>query len=164
MKSKLIFSVLAFTLCFALTSFAQEQEEDMPSRREQFADNGGHRISGDDLFTKEQKEAFKTIRLKSMKQSKALEYQLRELKAHQETLLNADNPDIDAIYSNIDKMSDIKKQLAKIHAKAQIEMMSYLTDEQKMQMPHFREMGKYGMPRPHRGPSGPGYPDKDGQI
>ncbi len=172
MKVTSFFSVLALTLCLTTTSFAQKQNDDkkMPPKPEQTADKGMPCMDKgmpcgkqENLFTDEQKEAFKTIRLESMKESRPLEDQLRELRTHQQTLMHADKPDLNAINANIDKISDIENQLAKIKAKARVEMMSKLTDEQKMQMPHFPGMDGPGMMRQEgpgmKGPKGPDMKD-----
>ncbi len=153
MKITSFFSVLALAMCLAVTSFAQKQNQDkqLQPRHKQMAENGKPGFKHDNLFTEEQKEAFKTIRLKNMKEAQPLHDQLRELKAHQQTLMNADKPDMNAIYANIDKISDVENQLAKIKAKERVEIMSYLTDEQKLQMQHFP--GMKGTERGHdRGP------------
>ena len=98
-------------------------------------------------LTDAQKASFNEIRLKCFKETKPLKDQLRELQAHQQTLVTADNPDLRAINANIDQMSGVKAKLQKIRVKAQIDKWSQLTDEQKMQLSeHFR--GKMAM---HRG-------------
>ena len=137
----------------------------MPSQPEQTADKGMPCMDKgmtcgkqESLLTDEQKEAFKTIRLESMKESRPLEDQLRELRTHQQTLMHADKPDLNAINANIDKISDIENQLAKIKAKARVEMMSKLTDEQKNANAAFPrhgwtwydETGRTGNERPQR--------------
>ena len=96
------------------------------------------------LLTDEQKEIFKEIRLKVLKESKPLQDKLRELKAHHQTLVTADEPNMNEIYASIDKMSEVKSELAKIKAKSRVEMASHLTDEQKILMAQHRGM-KEGM-------------------
>ncbi|HKJ41194.1 MAG TPA: Spy/CpxP family protein refolding chaperone [Sunxiuqinia sp.] len=145
MKNKLGGLFLILALVIGTTAYAQQQE---PVRKKHFkhqqlAEN--HRMGekfGQSL-TDEQKEAFKGIRMKSMKEAKPLRDQLRELKAHQQTLMTADQPDLDAIYNNIDKMSDLQTQLAKIRAKTRIDMQAQLTDEQKIEFQHMRKMRKH---------------------
>jgi Spy/CpxP family protein refolding chaperone len=84
----------------------------------------------ENFFTDEQKEAMKNLRLESSKQMKPLKNQLRELMARQQTLTTADLPDMDAINSNIDKMAEIKAEMAKIQAKQHQEFRKLLTEEQ----------------------------------
>ena len=142
MKVKSFFTVLALSICLATTTFAQDREQGkkMSPKHEQVADNHKPRFEHKNMFTDEQKEAFKTVRMNSMKEAKPLQDQLRELKAHQQTLMTAEKPDMTAIYANIDKMSNLENQLAKIRAKTRIEIQSHLTDEQKLQMQNFRTM------------------------
>lgn len=86
------------------------------------------------LLTKEQKESFKTIRMACMKEIQPLKDQLNELKLHEKTLMKADKPDLNAIYTNIDKISSLENKIAKIFAKSKIEMYKQLTSEQKLKM------------------------------
>jgi len=142
MKIKSFFAVLALAVCLATATFAQDQYQgkEMPPKQEQVADNHKPRFEHKNMFTDEQKEAFKTVRINSMKEAKPLQDQLRELKAHQQTLMTEEKPDMNAIYANIDKMSKLENQLAKIRAKTRVEIQSHLTDEQKLQMQNFRTM------------------------
>jgi Spy/CpxP family protein refolding chaperone len=80
----------------------------------------------------------KKIRLETAKEVKPLKNELRELQAHQQSLVTADNADMKAIYKNIDKMSDVKTNLAKIMAKQTQEVRSLLTDEQRLKMDQMR--------------------------
>jgi len=109
------------------------------------------------ILTKEQKESFKTIRTNCMKELLPLKDQLKELKLHERTLMDADQPDINAINTNIDKMSAVQNKMAKISAKMKIEMSAQLTSEQKIRMKsHQGEKGrmgqsnKYGKNHPQR--------------
>ena len=83
-----------------------------------------------DFLTAEQKEAFKKLRLETAKEVKPLKNELRELMAHQQTLVTADNADLKAINKNIDKMSEVKAEIAKISAKQHQAFRSQLTEEQ----------------------------------
>ncbi|HKI89529.1 MAG TPA: Spy/CpxP family protein refolding chaperone [Draconibacterium sp.] len=88
----------------------------------------------DSFLTDEQKEAVKKIKMETAKEMKPLKNQLRELQAHQQTLATADNADLKAIYKNIDKMSEVKAEMAKIMAKQRLEFRSLLTEEQRLKM------------------------------
>lgn len=157
MKNKLIGVAFVTALLISTTSFAQKQA---PAQRrimkhEQFARNERPGNKFMNTLTDEQKDAFKMIRMKTMKDSKPLRDQLRELRAHQQTLMTADKPDMKAIYANIDKMSELQTQLAKILAKSRVDMQSHLTDEQKMQfgqMKGMRDHQKRGDFRQRRSP------------
>ena len=142
MKNKLVGAIFLLALMFGTTSFAQKpgvvQEKSL--KHQQFSDNDQRGSRMENFLTEEQKDAFKAIRLKSMKETKPLRDELRELRAHQQTLMTADQPDLNTIYSNIDKMSTLEAQLAKVRAKSRIEMQSYLTDDQKVQFQHMKAM------------------------
>jgi Spy/CpxP family protein refolding chaperone len=82
------------------------------------------------FFTEEQKEQMKELRLETAKKVKPLKNELSELMARQRTLTTADNADLNAINTNIDKMSDIKTDIAKIMAAQHQQVRSLLTEEQ----------------------------------
>ncbi len=82
------------------------------------------------LFTDEQQESIKALRLETAKKVKPFKNELRELMAHQQTLTTADNADLKAINKNIDKMSETKTEIAKIMAAQHQKIRSLLTEEQ----------------------------------
>ncbi len=114
-------------------------------------------------LTDEQKAQVKKIREDGYKVSKPLHDELRELKARQQTLITANNPDMNTINSNIDKMSVLQNRLAKIRTQHRQEIRSLLTNEQRMQFDRQkqqrmkRHLGKKKMMRnPGKGHSRPG--------
>ncbi len=144
MKIKLMTIAGIFLLVLSTPSFAQSVQglKEMPPRRERLAANDDFPLAKENFLTEEQKEAFKVIRLETMKETKPLKDELRELRAHHQTLMTTENPDLNAIYASIDKMSEIESELSKIRAKSHLEMQSHLTDEQKLMFLHHREMKK----------------------
>lgn len=90
-------------------------------------------------FSDKQKEQMKTIKLKSMERSKVYSDELRELAARQQTLVTADSPNRDAIYKNLEKMSGLKLEIAKIKADTNQEIRAILTKEQLIK---FDQRGK----------------------
>lgn len=86
------------------------------------------------MFTTEQKESMKNIKMATMKKMKPLQDQLRELSAKQRTLTTAEKPDIAAIDKNIEKMGQVKTEMAKIKEHSNQEFRALLTEEQKMMM------------------------------
>ncbi len=48
--------------------------------------------------------------------------QLKELRAHHETLMAAETPDMKAIYKSLDKQGELQIELSKIRAKSRIEI------------------------------------------
>jgi Spy/CpxP family protein refolding chaperone len=82
------------------------------------------------FFTEEQKEQMKELRLETAKKIKPLKNELGELVAHQRSITTADKADLNAINKNIDKMSDLKADMAKIMAAQHQQIRSLLTEEQ----------------------------------
>lgn len=99
------------------------------------------------LFTEEQKEAMKEIRLETAKEMKPLRNQLRELNAHQKTLTTSEDANLNAIYKNIEKMSEVKTEMAKIMARQQQKVRGMLTEEQLLKFDNRKEMMQKKGPR-----------------
>jgi len=132
---KIRFLTLTLITVFAVTSVAlaqkpegkkedRGQREQVMQRHERFAERVDH------FFTEEQQEQMKNIRLETAKQVKPLRNELGELEARQQTLTTAEKADLNAIYQNIDKMSDVKAEIQKIMAKQHQQIRSLLTEEQ----------------------------------
>ena len=83
-------------------------------------------------LSEEQQEQVKALKIDHMKQVQPLKDQLIENKAHQKTLMNADEPDINSVYKNIDKATKLQNEIAKLGADFQLKFKSILTDEQKV--------------------------------
>lgn len=103
------------------------------------------------FLTAEQKEVIKKLRLETEKQMKPLKNELRELTAHQQTLMTADKADLNAINKNIDKISGVKAEMAKIRAKQHQEFRSQLTEEQLIKFDSRKGKMRHATPRPERG-------------
>lgn len=140
MTNKRIVFIAVLALSTALSAFAQGETFERGQRnrldnRWGFVQNNGDislapRVENG--LSEEQKAAIKEIKIQGEKEAKPLKYKLNELKARQQTLINEDKPDMKAINSNIDEMTKIKNQLAKIKAKERVEVLSKLTEEQKL--------------------------------
>jgi len=61
-----------------------------------------------------------------------IQNELQEAEARQKTLTTAEKPDMGAINKNIEKIGQLKTDIAKIQAKQWIEMRAQLSDEQRM--------------------------------
>lgn len=92
------------------------------------------------FFTEEQKEAMKEFRLETAKEMKPLRNQLRELNARQQTLTTATDADLGAIYKNIEKMAEVKTEMAKIRAKQHQKVRGLLTEEQLLKFDSRKQM------------------------
>lgn len=104
-------------------------------------------------LTDAQKEAFKQNMLATHKLVQPLRNELGEAEAHQRTLMTAEKPNLAAINKNIEKIGAIRVEMAKIQAKAHLDMRAQLTDEQKIKFDLFREKQKMG--KGHKGMKGP---------
>lgn len=136
MKTKLLSLLVLAVFGLSLTSFSQpdnpeawkkrkmEHKKMMMKRSAKGPEERGN------FFTEEQKESIKVLRLEAAKKVKPLKNELRELTAHQKTLTTAENADLKAINKNIDKMSDVKAELAKIQAAQHQQVRSLLSEEQ----------------------------------
>jgi len=100
------------------------------------------------FFTEEQKNAIEEIRLATAKQMKPLRNHLRELNARQQTLTTAEKADLDAIYKNIEKISDVKTEMAKIRATQQQDIRGLMTVEQLLKFDNKKQFMKNRMHRP----------------
>jgi len=135
MKAKILSIVLLMGLSVAL--FAQKTDNG-PKNSKRGQDHtlmmqDERRGSADGLnLTDAQKDAFKESRLAMQKQLQPLRNELGEAKAHQKTLVTAEKPDVSAINKNIEKIGDLKVEMAKIQVKHHLDMRAQLTDEQKL--------------------------------
>ena len=100
-------------------------------------------------LTEAQKTSFKQGMIALQKQMQPLRNLLGEAEAHQKTLITAEKPDLGAINKNIEKIGDLRVQMAKIQAKQRLEMRALLTDEQRLKFDLFRDNMKNG-----KGPKG----------
>ena len=134
MKTRVTSLVLMFVFAaFAVTAQQPGRFNQMDNERSQRSRHA--RNMGDkSFFTVEQKEEMKAIRLQGQKESKAFKDELRELAAHHKTLSTAEKADLNAINSSIDKMAEVKADLAKIKAKNHQKVRSILTEEQLLKM------------------------------
>jgi len=83
-------------------------------------------------LTDAQKDAFKQIMTAMQKQIQPLRNQLGEAEAHQKSLVTVEKPDLSAVNKNIEKIGELRIEMAKIKAKSHLDMRSQLTDEQRL--------------------------------
>jgi Spy/CpxP family protein refolding chaperone len=102
----------------------------------------------------DQKKELQKLKTEHMKEVMPLKNEMNEKQAHLVTLSSAANPDINAIYAEIEKIGQIKIDLQKKKAKFEQDIRKLLTDEQRLFfdmhsakscMNHQQEM-KHGMP------------------
>jgi len=152
MKAKILSIVLLMGLSVALfaqkTDNGPENSKRGQDRPQMMQDE--RRGPGDGMnLTDAQKDAFKEGRLAMQKQLQPLRNELGEAKAHQKTLVTAEKPDVSAINKNIEKIGELRVEMAKIQVKHHLDMRTQLTDEQKLKFDMMK--GKMGHDRGFKG-------------
>ncbi len=105
----------------------------------------GHGMGFGLNLTEDQQNQMKEMRVAHMKAVQPVRDQLMELKAHQRTLMNAENPDQKAINKNIDEMTKLQNKLMKMGSEQLLKVKSILTDEQKVMIQsRIGKSGKFG--------------------
>ena len=98
-------------------------------------------------LTDAQKEAFKQNRLGMQKQLLPIQNELGEAEAHQKTLMTAEKPDLATINKNIEKIGNLRVEMAKIRTKNRLDMRAQLTEEQRLKFDAFKgKMNRGGGP------------------
>lgn len=149
MKAKFLSLVIVATVLISTVAVAQPADKQAqkkfngPDRKAMIMKRQAM-MKGDrpSFFTEEQKEAMKKIHLETAKQVKPLKNELNELMARQKTLATADEVDMKDINKNIEKMSDVKTDLAKLMAKSHQDVRALLNEEQLLKFDTMK--GKQG--------------------
>lgn len=133
MKTRILSLVLIAVFAISTTAMAQKEQgnKKSPQKKEMMMKRQQQmKKRHENFFTAEQKEQMKALRLEIAQQVKPLKNELNELNAKSQTLTTADKADLNAINKNIDKMSGIKADMAKIMAAHHQEVRAMLTEEQ----------------------------------
>jgi Spy/CpxP family protein refolding chaperone len=156
MKTKLLMMIVFVGLTTAIYAQPKEQGDFKsprgPKPEARMERNHDEPQQGLNL-TDEQKEAFKQGMIAVQKQMQPLRNQLGEAEAHQRTLMTAEKPDLKDINKNIEKIGEIKVEMAKLQAKYHLEMRAQLNDEQKLKFDMFKHQMRDG--KGMKGPKGP---------
>lgn len=155
MKAKILGLILVMGLSTVLVAQTNENGPAKANRgqKKEMRMNSEQRGPGNGMnLTDAQKDAFKQSMMAMHKQLQPLHNALGEAEAHQKTLVMAEKPDLGAINKNIEKIGDIKVEIAKIQTKHHLDMRAQLTDEQRLMF----DMHK-GMNRMDRGAKGIGH-------
>jgi Spy/CpxP family protein refolding chaperone len=155
MKTRILSLIIVVSFFISTALMAQPSKEQKPwrgdSQNKEMVKKRSDRNKGEfqNFFTEEQKEQIKELRLETAKKIKPLKNELGELMARQQTLTTAEKADLKAINKNIDEMSDIKADMAKIMAAQHQQIRSFLTDEQLVKFDSMKgKRGhRYGMER-----------------
>lgn len=146
MKTRILSILMVAVFVFSTAAVAQKTTGQYKSERQEMMRPGmKHDAKKADFLTEDQKEAMGKLRLETEKEMNPLKNELRELKAHQQTLTTADNADLKAINKNIDKMAELKAEMAKIMAKQHQAFRSQLTEEQLIKFDNRKNRMNAGM-------------------
>ncbi len=133
MKTKVLGLLMVAAMLFTASVSAQRPQRENNvqkwdrERTERKARPGNMRSN---LFTDEQKEAIKEMNSEIAVKVKPLMNELGELEAKQRSLTTGEDSDLDAIYKNIEKISDVRTEIAKLRAKHNQDVRAMLTEEQ----------------------------------
>lgn len=156
MKTKILALVVLMSVSSVLIAQPDDRGNKMPfierDRALLMEERQGGQVNGLNL-TDEQKEAFKQGMIAVQKQMQPLRNQLGEAEAHQRTLMTAEKPDLKDINKNIEKIGEIKVEMAKLQAKYHLEMRAQLNDEQKLKFDMYKHQMRDG--KGMKGPKGP---------
>lgn len=132
MKGKVFSLAIIAIFIFSVDAYAQpENRGSRKDRKEMFAKRQQQfKNQRESFFTEEQKETIKQMRLETAQKVKPLKNELRELHARQQTLTTAENADLKDIHKNIEKISAVKTEMAKIQATHLQEIRKMLSEEQ----------------------------------
>ena len=147
MKTKILALVVLISVSSVLIAQPDDRGNKMPfierDRALLMEERPEGQVNGLNL-TDEQKEAFKQGMIAVQKQMQPLRNQLGEAEAHQRTLMTAEKPDLKDINKNIEKIGEIKVEMAKLQAKYHLEMRAQLNDEQKLKFDMFKHQMRDG--------------------
>lgn len=148
MKTKVLIMAMVAVFAFTSTTLGQNQKRGKrdADRREAVMkrqDRVAERM--DSFFTDEQQEKIEELKLETAQKIKPLRNELNELQARQRTLSTADDADLDAIYENIDKISEARSEMQKIMAKQHQDIRSMLTEEQLLKYDAMKNRGSRGI-------------------
>ncbi len=124
MKAKMLILILIAAV-FSGNAIAQPKFD--PNCKQ----NGPQYFGIPDL-TEEQKTELQKMKTAHMKEVLPLKNALNEKQAHLKTISTGDNPDINAIYSEIDKIGQLKTEIQKKRAKHRQDIRQILTEDQRI--------------------------------
>ncbi len=83
-------------------------------------------------LSSDQQSQIKTLRIKAQKEALSLRNELKEKRAHLQSLSTSDKANQKEIDNEIDKISEIQAKLMKIRAKLRQDIRNILTEEQRV--------------------------------
>lgn len=152
MRTKIFMVIMLMS--FSVVLFAQKEgvvKKKMHNRQQMGPRMDQRRNAQQGLnLTDVQKESFKTGMIATQKKLQPLKNELGELEARQRTLTTTDKPDFKAVNKNIEKIGELRVEMAKIQIQNRMEMRAQLNDEQRLKFDNVRMHQRDG-----KGPKGP---------
>ena len=146
MKSRKMKTILIMALAIAMiggtSTFAQRGQGMRFGGGQGYGYNAGICTGFGLNLTEDQQNQMNEMRVAHMKTVQPVRDQLLELRAHQRTLMNAENTDQKVINKNIDEITKLQNKLMKVGSEFQLKVKSILTDEQKVMMQS--RQGRFG--------------------
>ena len=142
MKTKVLGLFMVAAMLFTISVSAQRPQRGNDVRkwdREHTEPNIRPGNMRSNLFTNEQKEAIKEMSIEVASKVKPFMNEIRELEAKHRTLMTGENPDLNAIYKNIEKISDAKTEIAKLRVKHNQDVRAMLTEEQLLKFDYLKK-------------------------
>ena len=125
MRQRVLISTLIFLSTIAFSVNAQDTKSNMGCKGKGFMGQIPN-------LTEAQQTKITEIRTAHMKISNDMRNQLKEKRAHLQTLTSSDNPDQKAIDATIDEITELQNQLMKNGTAMHMEIRAQLTDAQKV--------------------------------
>lgn len=148
--------ILMLVVLMGLSASLIAQPEAYGPRKQLRGQQGEMRMKADQRgpvnglnLTEEQRATFKQSLLATQKLLQPLHNKLGEVKARQKTLMTAENPDMENISQNIEKMEALRVDMAIIQAKHRLDLRAQLNDEQRLKFDNHQ-----GEMMQHKGPRG----------
>ncbi len=126
---KIMFIVIAVIISINANVLAQEKQNF--TRKYQMHQNNYCNMDIPNL-SDEQKEKIEKFRIDHMKEMLQFKNQLAEKVAKKQTLMTADDPDINVINTIIDEIGAIKIEMMKKQAEGKLSIRNLLNDDQKV--------------------------------
>ncbi len=152
MKAKILILAVFMGLTFILNAQPQANGQKKFRQNNKMEMKKGQERGPGQAFnlTDTQKEFAKKSMMAIQKQMQPMRNELGELMARQKSLTTVDNPDYKAINKNIEKMGELKTEMAKIQVKHKLEMRAQLTEEQRLMFDMHKGKMKHGNDRKGR--------------
>lgn len=144
MKNKLIITLGLVIMLFSAVTVSAQRGRNFERQRPEPRQAG---LNIDNL-TPDQEAKIQTLHTAQLEQRTKFRNQMDELRARKQTLMTEKNPDMNAVNTVIDQMTDLRGEMAKQAVNHRQEIRNLLTDEQRVQFDARTQQGpRHGMDR-----------------